>query len=539
MNDFYPCSPDNQPDMDPSDGSALPVLADTRRLPGFLGGTDQSLQSPCDSLEDTDPLVATCAPAGTVNSDDSSNDGLLLEALQDSDSVSSDSSAVSSLSQMSGKDWKPHAGPMSWIHRQMCLGANPRVILSQLLPRNSGIPIDVDDISLWKCIIEILTEPPRRHRLRHINNLEDVIRLIRSSRKMLILTGAGVSVSCGIPDFRSRNGLYARLAKDFPDLPDPQAMFDINYFDRDPRPFFKFAREIFPGQFEPSPAHQFIKLVEKHGKLLRNYTQNIDTLEQVAGIENVIQCHGSFATATCQRCQMKVNSDFVRDDIMAQLIPVCRACCPSGELDLDFSRPVSVVTEDFDETSSCSLEMLAAEERKNATPILKPDIVFFGEGLPEKFHASMASDKDECDLLIVIGSSLKVRPVALIPSSVPPTVPLVLINREPLHHLLGDCDVVCNELCRRLGDDWTAPGLDKPVLTALSSLPPRADSGFSGSDETQDCDEPKSEHDLEALRKCWQPKVKESVSDRLPVSPEEWWGGEPDRGLVCSLDVEI
>lgn len=51
-----------------------------------------------------------------------------------------------------------------------------------------------------------------------------------------------VSVSCGIPDFRSRDGIYARLAVDFPDLPDPQAMFDIEYFRRDPRPFFKFAK---------------------------------------------------------------------------------------------------------------------------------------------------------------------------------------------------------------------------------------------------------------------------------------------------------
>jgi NAD-dependent deacetylase sirtuin 1 len=101
-----------------------------------------------------------------------------------------------------------------------------------------------------------------------------------------------VSVSCGIPDFRSRNGLYARLAKDFPTLPDPQAMFDINYFLKDPRPFFKFAKEIYPGQFQPSPSHRFIKLLEKRAKLLRNYSQNIDTLEQVAGIENVIQCHG-------------------------------------------------------------------------------------------------------------------------------------------------------------------------------------------------------------------------------------------------------
>lgn len=108
--------------------------------------------------------------------------------------------------------------------------------------------------------------------------------------------------------------MYARLATEFPDLPDPQSMFCIDYFRKDPRPFFKFAREIYPGQFKPSPSHQyvklnvymfgnhslllfsfsrFIKVLEKKERLLRNYTQNIDTLEQVIGIENVIECHGN------------------------------------------------------------------------------------------------------------------------------------------------------------------------------------------------------------------------------------------------------
>lgn len=71
-------------------------------------------------------------------------------------------------------------------------------------------------------------------------------------------------------------------------------MFDINYFSQDPRPFYKFAREIYPGQFKPSPCHRFIKMLDTQKKLLRNYSQNIDTLEQVAGIENVIECHGEY-----------------------------------------------------------------------------------------------------------------------------------------------------------------------------------------------------------------------------------------------------
>jgi len=106
----------------------------------------------------------------------------------------------------------------------------------------------------------------------------------------MVLTGAGVSVSCGIPDFRSSDGIYSRLAEF--KLEDPTQMFELGFFRRNPQVFYSFAREIFPSNFTPSPSHYFIKLLEDKEKLLRNYTQNIDTLEQKAGIHRVLQCHG-------------------------------------------------------------------------------------------------------------------------------------------------------------------------------------------------------------------------------------------------------
>lgn len=472
-------------------------------------------------------------------------------------------SGLSDLSDVSGQDWKPIAGPISWVQRQMQMGANPREVLMELVPLGTHIPEHLDEFMLWKIIVNMLSEPPCRRKLAHVNTLDDVVQLFRTSKRIIVLTGAGVSVSCGIPDFRSRDGVYARLAKDFPDLPDPQAMFDIHYFRKDPRPFFKFAREIYPGQFKPSPSHRFIKLLEDHNQLLRNYSQNIDTLEQVAGIHRVIQCHGSFATATCTKCGHKVDAHGIRDDVFHQKIPACPLCTAS----------------ECDELA-----------------VMKPDIVFFGEGLPEEFHSTMAKDKDECDLLIVIGSSLKVRPVALIPNSIPGTVPQVLINREPLKHLnfdvelLGDCDVIINEICLRLKEDWSQICFTKN-LEEIHELPPRtkdrqemsslssndrindhkvpADSNSqserlveslveSGADSAQ-CDstseshrnnpmdagnefpngdllatgeppqvplldstdgcqdlEPSSEHDIEALRTCWKPKLKENLAERLP-----------------------
>nr|XP_036214631.1 NAD-dependent histone deacetylase sirtuin-1 [Bactrocera oleae] len=412
-----------------------------------------------DSYQTDDGLVEEGNEESQEFSGNTNND-----VSQDSDDSTSDSdfSDLSGLSDMSGREWKPiSARPINWVQKQIHAGANPRDLLSQMLPSNvHPIAPGVNDMMLWRILASMLSEPPRRQKLRYINTFEDVIQLIQQSTNIIVLTGAGVSVSCGIPDFRSSDGIYSRLAKDFPNLPDPQAMFDINYFSSDPRPFFKFAREIYPGQFKPSPCHRFIKLLEEKQKLLRNYTQNIDTLEQVAGIKNVIECHGSFSTASCTKCKVKCTADAIREDIFSQRIPVCRRCQPNVQQSVNAS----------DAVSDADLRQLVENG------IMKPDIVFFGEGLPEEFHTVMASDKDKCDLLIVIGSSLKVRPVALIPSSIPASVPQILINREQLHHLefdvelLGDSDVIINQLCHRLGDDWKEICYDNVVLKESKEL---------------------------------------------------------------------
>jgi len=442
---------------------------------------------------------------------------------EDEDSSSDCSSSV-------GPDWK-----LRWLQREFYTGRVPRQVIASIMPHfATGLAADTDDSVLWDYLAHLLNEPKRRNKLASVNTFDDVISLVKKSQKIIVLTGAGVSVSCGIPDFRSTNGIYARLAHDFPDLPDPQAMFDINYFKRDPRPFYKFAREIYPGEFQPSPCHRFIKMLETKGKLLRNYTQNIDTLERVAGIQRVIECHGSFSTASCTKCRFKCNADALRADIFAQRIPVCPQCQPNKEQSVDAS--VAVTEEE--------LRQLVENG------IMKPDIVFFGEGrcrlhivflyftsnltnkskifqgnnqsvyfrtnhillcilnkikylkynkcqfsnwyilcllfllptgLPDEYHTVMATDKDVCDLLIVIGSSLKVRPVAHIPSSIPATVPQILINREQLHHLkfdvelLGDSDVIINQICHRLSDNdecWRQLCCDESVLSESKELMP-------------------------------------------------------------------
>ncbi|KAJ8022434.1 NAD-dependent protein deacetylase sirtuin-1 [Holothuria leucospilota] len=347
-------------------------------------------------------------------------------------------------------------GPMGWLHHQMLMGVDPRNILARILPGDVSLPDDMSNMEMWSLIANYFQAfaEPRRKKLDHVNTIDDAISLLKKCNNVIVLSGAGVSVSCGIPDFRSRDGIYARLAIDFPDLPDPQAMFDIHYFRKDPRPFFKFAKEIYPGQYQPSICHKFISLLEQHNKLLRNYSQNIDTLEQVSGITRVVQCHGSFATATCTHCGHKVDAEVIRKEIFDQVIPKCPQCQPA-------------------------LDVQA---------ILKPDIVFFGEGLPNIFYDCLDDDKDAADLLIVIGSSLKVRPVATIPypSVIPNSVPQILINREPLPHmnfdieLLGDGDVIINEICHRLGSGWDHICNSSERLQEITEIPKRRDSRESG-----------------------------------------------------------
>lgn len=159
--------------------------------------------------------------------------------------------------------------------------------------------------------------------------------------------------------------------------------------------------------------------------MLRNFTQNIDTLEEVAGIERVVYCHGSFATATCLHCKRKYSVDQLAEHMSKSPVPFCEKC--DGE----------------DEA------------------VIKPDIVFFGEPLPKAFDEHLDEDTAKTDLLIVIGSSLKVQPVSMIPDLLDPAVPQILINRERLDHnfdieLLGDADGIVCELARRLG--WARLG---------------------------------------------------------------------------------
>ncbi|XP_016941321.4 NAD-dependent protein deacetylase Sirt2 [Drosophila suzukii] len=210
-------------------------------------------------------------------------------------------------------------------------------------------------------------------------------------RKIVTMVGAGISTSAGIPDFRSPgSGLYSNLKKY--KLPHPTAIFDLDYFEKNPAPFFALAKELYPGSFIPTPAHYFVRLLHDKGLLQRHYTQNIDTLDRLTGLpeEKIIEAHGSFHTNHCIKCRKEYDMAWMKAEIFADRLPRCKHC----------------------------------------KGVVKPDIVFFGENLPEKFYTSPDEDFQDCDLLIIMGTSLEVQPFASLVQRPGPRCLRLLINRD-------------------------------------------------------------------------------------------------------------
>ncbi|KAI6249573.1 NAD-dependent protein deacetylase hst1 [Erysiphe necator] len=327
-----------------------------------------------------------------------------------------------------------------------------------------GLP---DDSYYGLLSLAISRELSKRIKLQQYNTIDDVVALLQKSKNIVVLTGAGISTSLGIPDFRSKDiGLYSKL--EHLGLNDPQEVFDINIFKEDPSIFYSIAGDILPETNRFTPTHAFIYLLQQKGKLLTNYSQNIDNIETVAGIlpEKLIQCHGSFATASCVDCKYQVPGDTIFDDIRAGRIPLCENCTQnirtiSLPKIMKRKRPRNS-QEKRRKTNNCRTNDTSSDE-DNEIPkagVMKPDITFFGEALPDRFSARLTNhDRHLVDLVIVIGTSLKVAPVSEVVPYLPAQIPQIFISRTPVSHvnfdvdLLGDCDIVVAELCKRAGWD--------------------------------------------------------------------------------------
>ncbi|KAJ4855047.1 sir2 family domain-containing protein [Trichoderma breve] len=315
--------------------------------------------------------------------------------------------------------------------------------------------------------LAITRELSKRAKLHRYNTLDDAVQLIEKCQNIIVITGAGISTSLGIPDFRSQGtGLYSKL--EHLGLNDPQEVFDIEVFKQDPTIFYSVAKDIIPATERYTPTHKFLAMLHERGKLLTNYSQNIDNLEVKAGLpkEKLIQCHGSFGTASCVQCHYQIQGEKIFPDIRAGKIPKCTRCLSSLKASGAPKRKRSAGAEkkrrrwaDNDSSEDNS------EYDIPSAGVMKPDITFFGEALPDEFSRRLTeNDRDKVDLVIVIGTSLKVTPVSEIVSFLPPHIPQIYVSRQAVSHinfdidLLGDCDVVVAELCKRL--NWPLPGVE-------------------------------------------------------------------------------
>jgi len=215
-------------------------------------------------------------------------------------------------------------------------------------------------------------------------------------KNIIVMSGAGISTNAEIPDFRSADrGVYANLEKY--NIPYPEAIFELEYFKRNPTPFTIFAKEIYPQNIRPTIAHCFIKLLDNHNILLRHYTQNIDGLDYQTRLDSdrIIESHGSFHQAYCvgtsetEACGSVYPQTWYKEKLF------------KGE------NPIQC---------------------ENCKGYVKPGVIFFGENLPSKFFKSLNDDIPNCDLLLILGTSLKVYPFASIIKSVSKKIPRCLIN---------------------------------------------------------------------------------------------------------------
>lgn len=324
--------------------------------------------------------------------------------------------------------------------------------------------------------LAISRELSKRIKLPTHNTVDDAVRLIAKCSNIIVITGAGISTSLGIPDFRSKGtGLYSKL--EHLGLSDPQEVFDIDVFKQAPTIFYSVAKDIVPATDRYTPTHKFIAMLHQRDKLLTNYSQNIDNLEIKAGLprSKLIQCHGSFGTATCLRCSYQIDGETIFPDIKAGNIPRCPRCIQSLRVDNGaIKRKRSAGADNTRRRRQQQQQKQQKQQRWSAhddssdddnnsdfdipqAGVMKPDITFFGEALPDEFSRRLTEhDRDRVDLVIVIGTSLKVTPVSEIVSWLPSHVPQIYISREAVNHinfdidLLGDCDTVVTELCRRL-----------------------------------------------------------------------------------------
>lgn len=228
------------------------------------------------------------------------------------------------------------------------------------------------------------------------NLIQQAAKKISEAKKVVALTGAGISVDSGIPDFRSADGLWSKY--------DPMEYGTIQAFQSNPVKVWTMLRELseLVGDAEPNPGHVGLAELQSMGKLDGIITQNVDGLHQAAGNSNVIEFHGNGRKLVCLSCKRR----YERDEILEDSFPPMCACLN----------------------------------------ILKPDVIFFGEMIPMGALLGAQSNTQDCDIMLVIGTSALVEPAASLPYTAKSKGATVIeINPEPTPLTAGIADISIHE----------------------------------------------------------------------------------------------
>lgn len=220
--------------------------------------------------------------------------------------------------------------------------------------------------------------------MHYMDQIEKLAELINEHKRVYALTGAGVSTDSGIPDFRSPGtGLWEKI--------DPIAVSSVEVLNSNPRLFYEagFSRFSKISLAEPNQGHYSLAKLEEKGYLKGLVTQNIDGLHVKAGSKNVWEVHGHLRTGYCLGCKKKYPfEELVQQVELKRIPPLCHNC---------FS-------------------------------MLRPEVVLFGDPMPNFFFELQHKIQYECDFMLVIGSSLVVYPVADLPRM---AKKMAIINQQP------------------------------------------------------------------------------------------------------------
>lgn len=215
--------------------------------------------------------------------------------------------------------------------------------------------------------------------------IKEAARILAESKHIVAFTGAGMSVESGIPPFRGEGGIWNQY--------DPESL-DIEYYYRHTQQSWSIIRKVFYDYFnnsevKPNTGHEILANWEKEGRLDCVITQNIDDLHTVAGNTKILEFHGNMSRFICSKCSSKFQAKSMK---MTEEPPLCPKC---GGL-------------------------------------LKPDFIFFGEGIPHDAYYGSIDAAERCDAFVIIGTSGQVSPANLIPGIAKQHgAKIIEINMEP------------------------------------------------------------------------------------------------------------